>query len=162
MKYRVIACFGKLMVNWKHLNHGRGFWIGREGSLRIRVKLNSLLQSSLKKSKSVVLFYSECLNYRIFTFRELAPFNIIHWAKSYFTGKLSRQIWSWKIEGRLKKKKKRRVNILFDPSIPPCLLQISRLFYLSVNYAWPARRGEGVPGGTRRIPWPNLIIPDRG
>lgn len=48
------------------------------------------------------------------------------------------------LENRGAIKKKKGKNILFDPSIPPCLLQMSGLFYLLVNY----RRGE-IPGGTK-------------
>lgn len=152
------------MVNWKHLNHGGGFWIGRKGGLRIRVKLNSLFSKfcPLKKSKSVgsLLFrVSELSNLyipRTCSFQCNSSSGAIFYGETF----TARQTWgsSSKIEGRLKKKKGK--NILFDPSIPPCLLQMSGLFYLLVNY----RRGERSPVAqrTRRIPWPNLIIPDRG
>lgn len=96
------------------------------------IKLSVAKFCPLKKSKSVVvLLHSGCLNYQIFTFQEnLLLFNMIHRARPYFHGKLRDS----KIEGRLKKKKKKERKKKY-PSIPPCLLQISGLSYLSVNYA---------------------------
>lgn len=110
------------------------------------IKLSVAKFCPLKKSKSVVvLLHSGCLNYQIFTFQEnLLLFNMIHRARPYFHGKLRDS----KIEGRLKKRKKRKGKRNILQFLHVCskyqVYPICRLTTRDLS-----RRGEGVPGGTK-------------
>lgn len=152
------------MVNWKHLNHGGGFWIGRKGGLRIRVKLNSLFSKfcPLKKSKSVgsLLFrVSELSNLyipRTCSFQYNSSSGAIFYGETF----TARQTWgsSSKIEGRLKKKKREKISfsiLQFRHVCSKC--QVYSICWLTIGGG-----RSPVAQRTRRIPWPNLIIPDRG